>query len=83
MGVKTALPKSRKSTKTTNTRTKPKTQARTSGGQFGSGSTTGRKRTAAQMNKGMAGASKPPKGVNKPAGGTKAGRKPAGGKRGC
>ena len=88
MGVKTALPKSKTST---TTRIKPKTaakksQPRSGGGQFGSATqTTARKngtvgRTTAQMNKGKGavGASKPPKGVAKPAGGSK----PKGGK-GC
>ena len=88
MGVKTALPKSKTST---TTRMKPKTtakksQPRSGGGQFGSTAqkparTGGRAvTTTAQMNKGKGavGASKPPKGVNKPAGGSK----PKGGK-GC
>jgi hypothetical protein len=35
------------------------------------------------MNKGMTGASPKPKPVMKPAGGSKGGGKPAGGKRGC
>jgi hypothetical protein len=88
MGVKTALPKSKT---TTTARMKPKTaakksQPRSGGGQFGStAQTTARKggtagKTTAQMNKGKGavGASKPPKGVNKPSGGSK----PKGGK-GC
>ena len=88
MGVKTALPKSKASTKTTTTRTKAtKSQPRGTGGQFGSTTAqmpprkNGRPATATgQMNKGKGavGASKPPKPVMRPAGGSK----PKGGK-GC
>jgi hypothetical protein len=91
MAVKTALPKSKTSTKNVSTRTKTKMQAkksqpRSGGGQFGSTAQmpprkNGRPATATgQMNKGKGavGASKPPKGVSRPAGGSK----PKGGK-GC